>query len=404
MYPKKLLESTFNPFKQISAPIWLELIAAFVNAGTSAATLFIALYLTTQMHFTALQVGWVISSIGIGAIFGSLSSGWLSDNFSPRYISITALIVNGITLLIIPNLESFLWIITITTCIGISNFAFTPANRVNIMGMTTYADQSKISGIRYMLINLGIGIYILIDGRLSAFGYSQVFLFNGIVILLMSTALFISSGKHPLKTKQITPQNEPSLFSSHHQGNKLFFLSTYTGILFVALIFSQLRTTYPLYLNTFYHLDADLFSSLFIINTLMIVLFQMIILNFLSRFNPILIAGIGTFFIGLGVGLIFLGSSYIFALFLCSVWTLGEILFFSTIQVVIYNHAHKNNKGKHMGAYQSVIALGNVFGPITGGWMYSYNKGTILWYSCILLGIFSLSIYVNLIRLSKNNQ
>src|SRR3990167_8271301 len=112
---KKLFSEYLNYYRGISISIWLNLLAVFINSGTSVIVLFLTLYLTRQFHFDTISVGWVMASFGIGATIGSLGSGFLCDRYQPQLISIITLIVNALTLLLIPFLHDYYSILSIVT-------------------------------------------------------------------------------------------------------------------------------------------------------------------------------------------------------------------------------------------------------------------------------------------------
>jgi MFS family permease len=145
-------------------------------------------------------------------------------------------------------------------------------------------------------------------------------------------------------------------------------------------------------LKSEYHLSTQLFSYLFLINTVFIVLFQVSIIELTNKFNQFLIAGIGSFLVGVGMFILIFGNSYLLAIGSCLIWTLGEILAFPVIQVLLYNRAKESTKAIHMGLYQAVYSFSNVVGPILGSWTYHFHKGIGIWILCGILGIVCLLI------------
>jgi len=75
----------------------------------------------------------------------------------------------------------------------------------------------------------------------------------------------------------------------------------------------------------------------------------------------------------------------------CLIFTLGEILLFSTLLVLVFNRASEANKGKCLGFYQSMFSIATMVAPIFGAYIYAIQPEW-LWYSCGLIGILSLII------------
>ncbi len=162
------------------------------------------------------------------------------------------------------------------------------------------------------------------------------------------------------------------------------------------LIYNQIFTTYPIYLHYRYHLNAQQYSYLFLINCILIVLLQIPVLNALKRFDQYLIAGVGIFMLGGGLIILPFATSYGVAIFSCVVWTLGEILFFAMVQALFYECASEGYKGKAMGIYQMLWGLANMTGPVIGTWVYQFYNGDLLWYACGALGLLSLLAYIKI--------
>jgi MFS family permease len=108
-----------------------------------------------------------------------------------------------------------------------------------------------------------------------------------------------------------------------------------------------------------------------------------------GRFNQILVAAVGGLCIGIGLFSLVLGNSYWLAMCSSGLWTIGEMLAFPVLQVVLYNWAGETSKGKHMGFYQTIYAFANIAGPILGSWTFKLANGDVLWCLCGLLGILS---------------
>lgn len=388
---KKFFLSYFNNYRGIPFAGWLNIFSALINSGASVAIIFLSLYLTKEFHYSPLAIGVIVTGYGMGAMLGALFGGILCDYISSHLVCVISLFVNAVTLIVMPFLRDYHLIMVAVCLMGISNYAFSPANRINIMSTTQGADQMRVSSLRYMMVNLGIGAYVFLGGRLAALGYQWLFLVNGAVILL-NAILLLSYLKY--QREVIREDSTTAVLGVPSQTS--FFIYVYLGLLLITLIFSQLRVTYPLYMHHFYHLDERLFSNIFLVNTLLIVTFQVPMANILQKVNPLLSSGLGALLIGLGLSSTYFGSTYFFAIIFCFVWTIGEILFFSTLQAMIYERADNSRKGRFMGLAQMTAAFANIVGPVTGSWLYSFNEGQWLWLVCLLFGILTCAIHFRL--------
>lgn len=392
---KNLLSSYFKHYAGFSQETWILLTTIFINTLGGVITVFLSLYLINDLHFNVMQVGAIITCIGIGGIIGSYISGILCDKRSELNICIISLLINATALFLLIFPTQLIFLILIAFTLGLSNASFAPANRVLLMKYVAPKDQYRINSFRYMIINLGFGIGVLACGFLATISYHLVFFFNAFATFLAASVLFFHSFSSRAKNKQGKLKHSKVDEISQNQVFKANIYWLYLALLFATLIFSQLRATYPIYLDMSYHLSPSLFSYLFLINTACIVIFQVPLLAFLKKkLNILMITGSGVFFIGFGMFLLPFGDSYYYAICSCLVWTLGELLFFSTIQVLIFEKASQHAKGKAMGVYQMITAFGNMSGPALGSWLYHFMNSTVLWYCCGLLGGISFLIFL----------
>lgn len=257
--------------------------------------------------------------------------------------------------------------------------------------------RARVNSLRFMMANLGMGIAVVIGGILAKSSYQILFMFNGTAFLISAIILSLlktSNGvlnemantNSALKAEKLKLLTTPPFFE-----NKGFFL-IYLILLLATLTFSQLWVNYPIYMRNEYQLDEQAFSNLFLINTVLIVLFQVVIVDLASKYSLFLSAAVGAFLVGFGMSLLILGSSYFLAIISCFIWTAGEILTFPILQTLLYNRAKDDSKATHMGLYQTVYAFANVTGPIIGSMAYQYRSGDGIWLLCGAMGIICLCV------------
>lgn len=385
---KKLISNYFGPFANIALPLWLALAATMVNAVATSIAVFISLYMKTQLGFSVEAIGLVVGALGGGGVLGAYIGGYFSDRMSPTTICITSLFLNGLFLLCLTQGTNFHHLLWIVIFLGASNMSFTPASRVMLLECCEESRRTQISGIRYMLYNFGFGFGILIYGMMADISYPITFVVSGVIVLSMASLLFCYRQHFHVVRKS---REKAIGVSTKRWDGQLCLI--YLTLILIALIFSQIRSTYAFYLTTVYGLSAQLFSYLFLINSALIVLVQVQLLHFLQRFRQYFIVGVGAVLIGLSMPVLLLGTGYHLAILSVLLWTAGEILFFSTVQVLIYNRAHESRKGKHMGIYQIIYSGSAMLGPVIGGYTYHFFNGALLWVMCGVAGLVCFMIF-----------
>ena len=101
------------------------------------------------------------------------------------------------------------------------------------------------------------------------------------------------------------------------------------GMMFLlAIVTFQITSTFPLTLRDLYHFSEARIGVTLAVNTLIIVLFEMVLVHSLARRDPLKVVGVGGFLFCAGMALLPFGSSFGYVVFTVAIWTMGEMLAF----------------------------------------------------------------------------
>lgn len=380
------MKTFFNHFvsgyRGHSARTWVAVFSSFVDSIGTSVAIFLALYLSNVINFPIEQVGFIISAFGIGIFFGSYLGGFLCDKFDSHKVSISMLVASGLATALIPYFSNFIAITGVVTLGGLFYGAFKPANTLNLFRDCSAKDRARINGLYRVATNLGMGVASLIGGILVSISFPLVFWFDGLTSGIAAAILFYfyrSSSKIKKSESVALLQPRKRVFDG-------VFFTLCLLLLINCFVFFQIRAAYPLYLNKYYYLSARIFGYLFLLNCIMIVLIEVPLLNAARNCNQIIIAAIGSALICFSMFLLPFGDSLLWAISLCVLLTLGEILLFSTILTLIIDRASESDKGKYIGVYQSMFGLASMLAPALGNYIYSFQP-SFLWYLCGLIGL-----------------
>ena len=163
----------------------------------------------------------------------------------------------------------------------------------------------------------------------------------------------------------------------------LLFLITLYG-----LVFFQLIGAFPLTLRDRFGLAENWIGISLAVNTLVIVLFEMVLVHSLRRRDPYRVIGLGSLLMCLGFALLPLGTGRLFVIFTVLVWTLGEMLSLALVSGVVAERAGEASQGRYMGMYAVSFSSAFVLAPLGGTWVYERFGAETLWYGCGVLGFF----------------
>ena len=385
-------QNYFSSYHGIPMPCWRDILFNLVNSISVGVCFFLSLYFVDDLHLSMVVAGVLMSSYGIGTVIGGVLSGKLCDSFSPYLILVLSLILQGTAFIFLVTFNSIESLIAILFMLGVSTYSFKTANNVSMLSHCcgNQGLHLKTINISHAASNFGLGISGIAVGVLAAYGYTCIFSSAGAILLL--SALYMLVIKERSASPVIFDRMKQHAASESDGGvgmrNINVLLLALASIFFVGLIIAQLGSTYPVYVKeAFPALGTKAVSALFILDTVLIVLFQAPLANYYGRYNTVLVMGLGAFMMGLGMLVLSFSSTFSLAMVSCGIWTTGEMLFIPTAQLLCYQNGNSRRKGQSMGVFQSTFAVSTVVGPTIGGYIYSVISPNAVWYISLVIGI-----------------
>jgi len=366
----------------------------FFGSALASVYYFLSIYFVDVLGMNVSTAGILISFYGIGTIVGGYIGGYLSDKISPRIVSSIGLFGQSITLLILAELKSRPSISMDLFVLGIATYCFITSNYAAVLSNCKDNEFTRLKAINTLNVvsNLGIGIAALIIGELAVTGYQYIFYVSGTLLFALSIVAITQRDmvKHAALTNipiNDFPQVESSNPRSYGEKNRVISLALIC-LFFTGMIVSQLSTTYSIYLReSMPKLGIHAFSIFFALNTCLIVLFQNLLVNRFANSNQLFMIGIGSLLIGLGMFILNFTFSMTIVLLSCLIYSSGEMIFFSMIQLFCYQQGSEEKKGRSLGTYRMIYASSRFIGPAVGGSIYFYLGSSVLWYLSGAVGL-----------------
>src|SRR3990167_11088784 len=387
---KRLINLYCLPYKGLSKKIWFLMVPIFINSLGDMIPLFLALYLKNKNVSIAI-IGVIISCYGAGGILGGYLGGYLSDKMNSYLVAIFSLFINAVLLIFLTVAAKQFYLLLIIFFLGLFNSAFRPAIMLLLTQLVDNKERTKVFGLRRVFINLGVSVGAVLGGLLATVNFKLVFIYNAVLCVVASLFLFKNLVNFTFSIahdeKRYISQNKEVSLLTHDLGKKYYWIMCLIMLLNV-FIFVQLNATYPLYLKSHYGMNPYQFSLIFTLNTIMIVLIEVPLLNFLKKYNQHAVIATGSLMLCVGMALLPISKLISFAFILCVIWTVGEILFFPTSLNMAIS-ATPENQGRYMGIYQMIFSVGYFVGPMIGAFIYPYEEAKFLWAMCGFIGILS---------------
>ncbi len=392
---RRVLDAYRQAYAGLPGPVWRLAVATLVNRSGTMVLPFLALYLTREQGFTTIQAGQALAAYGLGGAAGSFLGGWLSDRLAPWRVMVGSLTLHGIGFLVLEHVQGHAAILFMVLGLSLVGEAFRPAMSSAIAAVTAPDERPRSFALYRLAINLGMTFGPTVGGFLAVHDYAWLFRADGVTCLLAAAFLLLSFRRGGMAAR-VVPEAQRVVGISPWQDRPFLAM---LGLLFLlAAMTFQIASTFPLTLRDHYGMSEAWIGLVFGINTLVIVLFEMVLVHRLEQRDPLAIVGFGAFLFGLGFALLPLGSTFAFAAFTVLVWTVGEMLSFPIVSGVVANRAGEANMGLYMGLFNLSFEGAYVVAPLAGTWIYQRFGPLALGLGC---GVLGLVLWVGFQALSK---
>ncbi|WP_025742240.1 MDR family MFS transporter [Aquimarina pacifica] len=388
----KILLSYFKSFSGLSNEIWWLALITLINRAGAMVIPFLSLYLTDSLDFSLQQVGWIMTSYGLGSFLGAWLGGKLSDQIGYYKVILMSLFLTGVSFIVIQYFSSF-WSICISFffLIAIADMA-RPAFFVALSAYSKPENKTRSLTFIRLAINLGFSVGPALGGAIIAsLGYYGLFWVDGITCIM--AALVMIKTLHPKKAKiqdkEVVIKNP---IAAHNDGIYMLFL---LALVLFGFIFVQYFSTIPLYYKEIHNLSEEKIGLLLAMNGALIFLFEMPLITHLEKTSLTKIRNVT-------IGFILTGIS--FALFLVTPWvgiliigmimaTFGEMVAFPFGNAFALERSKKGRQGAYMGLYSMSFSVAHIFGHNSGMQLinyFGYNNTWILMTIIAAIGMFLL--------------
>jgi len=393
---RKLYANYISNFQGLSKEIWLLAFVTFINRAGAMVIPFLSLYLVNAKNFTLPQVGWIMTSFGVGSLLGTYIGGRLSDTIGFYKVIVTSLFLGGLGFVSLQFIESFYgFCISVFLLIMVAD-AYRPAIFVACETYSKPKNVTRSITLIRLAINLGFSIGPLIGGLIIAkINYVSLFYIDGLTCIAASVLLFIL-----LKPKNAKESNiiEPIVKEGSPPYRNWLFILFFIIMVSQSITFVQYFSVMPIYYEKAHFLSEDLIGWLLFINGATIVIFEMPLIAWLDRkkISKVMATFWGVFFLGLSFLILNLSSwsgLLIVGMFLM---TFGEMIGSPFSNALALEMAPKGRKGSYMGFYSMSFSIAHIIGHNGGMNLVSTFGFNFTWnvFAIALLAIAILTIYL----------
>ncbi len=376
----------FRPEGYFCSMAWVLAALIFISRLSAMVKLFMALYLRQALGLPIETVGWMLSGYGAGLLIGSMAGGVLSDYFSTTRLT-AALFFNSAWILVLLGLVTDVFLLAALLIVsGVLDGAIRTLHQRLIMEYCETERQARAQSLNRVASNLGMAVAGVVGGGLAHVGFRWVFYLSAAMTLL-ALAWFVRATLH----REIMRADEmrPSAPGPNAPFRDKPFLWLLSAAVLLGLAFEPVYSMLGNYLLDYYRLGTEVIGWQFALNAVLVVVLQIPISHWSERWGPRWQLLAGSMLLAWGLGMLPLGSGVGFLCLSTVIWTLGEILFMPTLNVLVMQHAQSRKSGQYFGLFSMCWSASVLLSPMLGGQLYGHFGGHSVWVASALLALLS---------------
>jgi MFS family permease len=368
-----------------------------LNAIGGGMTLSLLLvYLHDMRGFTNTFGGFLLAWGAIVSIIASTPMGALVDRIGPKKVMIAGLLLNSAAAFSLAFVTTHLHVILALTAINVAGQAIWPSQSVVLTRVTPEEDRSKIFGLNFMLLNLGLGLggligsLIIQEGSLRSFQW--MYWIDAATFLIYLGIILSLHGEGLDKYEPKADEPQQGTYRDLLKIKPLVLLGV-GGIILFTFGYGVIQAGVPIFATQFLGLSPKWLGLIFGVNTIAIFTLQPLVMRILerySKYNALIAIGIiwsaSWIFVGVAPTLPLIASGIALCLSQL-VFAIGEMVQAPVIPTLANELAPENIRGRANAFMSLQWSISGVAGPaITGLMLGADHPG--LWVVSMFIGSF----------------
>lgn len=378
----------FRTISQFTPVVWLIILATMASRFVFFMVWpYLAVILHRDHGLDTFEVGAFLSLSGLSAAVSGLYVGYLSDRFGRRRVIMIGLFVAIMTLCLL-GLTETLWVILVAMVVEsiASNAIETPGRALLTDELDDREAKDLALHMRYYALNLGAAFGPLVGVAWGLTGQQQTFLIvagvMAVYLVVAGVIFFRSPRRGPVASKAFSFAEAIAVLA-RDRAFQIFVLALGIG----GIAYSQLEAGLIQYIQQGGVIDpVTFYPKVTFVNAATVLVLQFPLLALLSRIAPLYRAMLGIGLMGFSFAMIAVVpiTSQYTILFAVVVLSIGEVILFPTINLIIDRMAPGEMKGSYFGA-SSLAGFGFALGPLVGGGLLHIGGGPTLWWTMAAL-------------------
>ncbi len=365
--------------KEFHPIVWSLVIGTvFVRAASSMSMPFLFLYLSNNTDMDLATIGLLIGAGPLAGTVGGFIAGTLSDRIGRRRVMLGALYVWTFVFLGFALSKNPMVLLLLNIVGGLCRSFYEPVSQALMADVTEPEKRFRVFSLRYTAINVGVAVGPIAGAVLAKTSVALPFLITAIIYLIYVISLQGLLNKFGIKKiegqkKEVITFRRAFSVVVNDKAFRFYMIAGMLG----AIGYSQMSSTLAKFAEMTVANGTELFAILMSINAIVVVVMQLPLTTWAEKKTPLTAIVVGNVMYAIGdIGYAFANSWVIFIIAMVF-FTFGEILTFTSGDVLIDRMAPEGMRGSYYGA-KSFSSVGQFIGPWMGGVLLAAYGGTTL--------------------------
>jgi MFS family permease len=354
-------------------------------------------YPFASIHFH-LQVGLSLSIVGLGLLANNVATatgtavgGYLADRYGRRPVMVGSMALSAFTLAAYALVTTGAGFVAVATAAGLTTGLYAPASQAMIADLTEAAERERGYGLLKVASNVGFGSGFVVGGVLYEFANTAVFVADGLTSAVVAGVLLVALPRVHEGRAGATLSESVGDWSRAISRPRLVSLALLN--VGFAVMYAQMQATVPVVASETLGLDSAQIGTLYVLNPLVLVVFQMPVLAAVEGWRRTrgLVASTAfwavSFLAVAGIALASRGTSSL-AVGLLGAFlvlrTVGEMLHSPLVTSLASDLGHADERGSRLSLIEIAKRLGMGGGAALGGAFFDFGFAALLWPALIV--------------------
>lgn len=341
----------------------------FGRLVTSMSIPFLAIYLTSTLGVSATFTGFIVAASSLAGVSISFYGGYISDRIGRKKVMLVSVFCWAAVFFGFAAANEIWMFFVVNVLNGLCRSVFEPASRALLSDVTPPEHKLLAFNLRYAAINIGVVFGPIVGLKLGSAESLFPFVVAGVVYVIYGLVLVmqftVHRGAMSVRSDAQPPKIREALAVTSRDR---IFLPVLIGTTFCVLGYGHFSSTLAQYLSIAPDIrnGKELFSYMLAMNAAVVLIVQYPIVKTVSRFRPVVPLILGNALVALSLLMFGMGHGLILLLAGVFVFTVGEVLMFTMMDMLIDRIAKPEWKGTYFGTI-GFNNIGSVAAPIVGG-------------------------------------